>query len=50
MSVPNNRSILELTTTANYVKMVEAMNRLKEMKPLVTIPTGIVLNPVYRNY
>ena len=33
-----------------YVKLVEAVNRLKETKPLVTLPKGIVYNPAYHTY
>jgi hypothetical protein len=35
---------------ANNVKLVASINRLKEMKPLVSIPTGIVFNSAYWTY
>jgi len=36
-----------LLLAANNVKLVEAINRLKEMKPLATMPKGIVYNSAY---
>jgi hypothetical protein len=39
-----------LLLSANNVKLVEAINRLKEMKPLAVIPKGIIYNPAYWSY
>ena len=35
---------------ANNVKLVAAINRLKEMKPLATVPKTIIYNPHYFTY
>jgi hypothetical protein len=50
MNFYNNCSVLELTTNANYMKLVAAINRMKEMKPLVPVPVEIVFNPTYWDY
>jgi hypothetical protein len=34
----------------SYVKLVEAIRRAKEMKPLVTAPVGAIYNPAYGSY
>jgi hypothetical protein len=34
----------------SYVKLVAAINRMKEIKPLVTTPVEIVFNPTYWDY
>ena len=50
MNSTNEKLFLGLVTNANYVKLVEAINRAKEMKPLVTVPKGVLYNPAYYTY
>jgi hypothetical protein len=40
-------SIDTLLQLESYVKLVEAINRAKDMKPLVSMPTGVIYNPAY---
>lgn len=47
MHMTNYRSVSELLTNANYLKLVEAINLLKETKPLAIVPKVIVYNPTY---
>ena len=47
MNFSNNRSIVEFTAAANYVKLIAAINRLKEMKPPITVPKLILYNSAY---
>jgi hypothetical protein len=43
-------SIDTLLQLESYVKLVEAIKLAKEMKPLVSMATGIIYNPAYWTY